>query len=332
MVDKGNKAVRWCLMGMGCLLALNLAGPLAKILSAPEVAAMVLYLETGRVVKMQLTPPVETASPETLPPATQPEEKALEFQGEDSSLVRVSYHWDCQLDTQAMLLSELRWDLKEPEPKVLILHSHATESYTQTPSEPYEASSSYRTLDPDHNMLRVGAALKEALEARGIGVIHDTTLHDYPDYTDAYIRSRETVQGYLEQYPEICLVLDLHRDAAELAGGGQLSTEAAVDGNTAAQLMLVVGSNAGGRTHPQWRENMALAVKLHTQLEKRYPGLCRPISLRTERFNQDLCPGTLLVEVGAAGDTLEKALAAVEALAEGIGDLALGTVTEGSTS
>ena len=77
---------------------------------------------------------------------------------------------------------------------------------------------------------------------------------------------------------------------------------------------------------------MALAAKIHAQLEKRYPGICRPISFRTERFNQDLSTGALLIEVGAAGDTLEKALVAVRALAEGIGDLAAGTITAGSTS
>ena len=65
-------------------------------------------------------------------------------------------------------------------------------------------------------------------------------------------------------------------------------------------LMMVVGSNAGGRTHPDWKQNMALAAKLHAQLEKRFPGICRPISFRTERFNQDLSPGALLIEVGAA--------------------------------
>jgi hypothetical protein len=56
------------------------------------------------------------------------------------------------------------------------------------------------------------------------------------------------------------------------------------------------------------------------------------LGCRTERFNQDLSTGALLVEVGAAGDTLEEALVTVEALAEAIFSLALGTVTASSTS
>jgi stage II sporulation protein P len=137
---------------------------------------------------------------------------------------------------------------------------------------------------------------------------------------------------WLEQYPSISLVIDLHRDAAGDSAAGQLKTQVSIDGTSSAQLMIVVGSNAGGRQHPNWKENFALAAKLHTQLEKRFPGICRPISFRTERFNQDLSPGALLIEVGAAGDTLEEALAAAAFLAEGISNLALGTITADSTS
>ena len=322
-------------MGLGaviCVAAMQLLSPLMAILSKPEVAQFLVYLETGRVVKLQLDPPIETEPPETEPASPTPQQEPLVLSAADAQLIDIYYHWECQLDTQAMLLSELDWDLTDQGPKVLILHSHATESYTQTAQNRYEESSEYRTLDPDHNMLRVGQALAQALEARGIGVIHDTTLHDHPSYTDAYIRSRETARQYLAQYPSICLVLDLHRDAAEMDGGGQLTTYAQVDGKDSAQIMLVVGSNAGGREHPGWQENMSLALKLHATLEKQNPGICKPMGLRTERFNQDLCSGALLVEIGAAGDTLEDAITAAEALAAGIYALALGATTTASTN
>jgi stage II sporulation protein P len=246
---------------------------------------------------------------------------------EDTALIRVSNLCDYPVDLEALLLSRLEWELPLGKPAVLIIHSHATESYTQTAQFPYESSAAYRTLDTHCNMVRVGEALKKALEEKGIQVLHDRTLHDYPSYTAAYINSRETVQAYLREYPSLCLVIDLHRDAADTTGG-QLKTEAVVDGTEAAQLMLVVGTDAGGRSHASWEQNLSLAVKLHAQLEKLYPGICRPISFRKERFNQDLSPGAVLIEVGAAGDTLEKALAAVEALAKGIAAL----LTTGSTS
>lgn len=336
-VDRKQRAVRIGLTFIACAVAAQamgyLRGPIAKILSYPEAVSMLIYLETGRVVKPTL--PVDTIQPtetEASQPPTQPESAGIFFAEADAELVEVSNFCNYAVNIPALLTTQLQWDLTEDLPKVLILHSHATESYTQTAQFSYQQSSAYRTLDTQYNMVRVGEALKEALEAKGIVAIHDTTLHDHPSYNDSYINSRETAQQWLQKHPSISLVIDLHRDAAGNTSGGQLNTGAVVEGEASAQLMLVVGSNAGGRNHPGWKQNMALAAKLHAQLEKRFPGICRPISFRTERFNQDLSAGALLIEVGAAGDTLEEALVAARALAEGISDLALGTVTADSTS
>lgn len=304
--------------------------PLEKILSDPDAVSLLLYLETGRVV--ELIPPATETEPAQTTVVTEPVPAGLVFAQEDAELIQVSNFCNYTVDIPALLSTQLQWDLTEDRPKVLILHSHATESYTQTAQFSYTPSAAFRTLDTGHNMVRVGQALKEALEQKGIAVIHDTTLHDYPSYNDAYIQSRETVQQWLAQYPSISLVIDLHRDAAGDSANQQLSTATVVENTSTAQIMLVVGSNAGGRQHPNWKTNFALAAKLHAQLEKRFPGICRPISFRTERFNQDLSAGALLIEVGAAGDTLEDALAAADFLAEGISDLALGTVTADSTN
>ena len=194
---------------------------------------------------------------------------------------------------------------------MLILSSHATESYDPK-AEPYTASGAYRTLDTERNMISIGSYVADLLENAGIHVIHDTTLHDYPSYNDSYIASRKTVQQYLKQYPTIRLVLDLHRDATD-ENAAQLDTSAVADGQESAQLMLVVGTRQEG-----WQSNMALAVKLTALLEKQNPGITRPISFRTQRFNQDLSPGALLVEVGAAGNTRQEALTAAKALADAI--------------
>jgi len=209
---------------------------------------------------------------------------------------------------------------------VLILHTHATECYTAAEGEDIPLSGDYRTEDPAHNMLSVGDHVAKLLAEGGIGVIHDRTLHDSPSYNDAYVNSRKTAQAYLEQYPTIQLVLDLHRDASG-AGGQQLVTVGSVDGQRSAQLMLVVGTDESGKNHPNWQENLALALKLTAVLEREDPGLCRSINLRKERFNQDLSAGGLIVEVGAAGNTRQEALLAAGALAEGILKLAKGTVS-----
>ena len=311
---------------------------ITQTLAKPEVASFLVYLETGRVIRPvppqpsvqeEIEVPPEPTQPEVIP---QPEVvQPVVFAAGDAEAVDIRNYCGYEADTKELLERPLTWNLKQDVPTVLIVHSHGSESYEKT--EDYQESSAYRTLDNGYNMVSIGQRVAEVLEAAGIRVIHDTTLHDYPSYNGAYDNSREAIEGYLAQNPEIRLVLDLHRDAAETADGGQFRSTVSTPKGAAAQLMLVVGSDAGGLSHPAWEENLSLAVKLNTQLEKNVPGICRAISFRSQRFNQDLSPGGMLVEVGAAGNTRQEALLAAEYLAEGIIALAGGAnFTADSTS
>ena len=246
------------------------------------------------------------------------------FGEEDAALVEVNSVCGYETDLPALLQQPLIWDLTQENPTVLILHSHGTESYRKT--DDYEETSAYRTLNKEYNVVSVGAELKKVLEAGGVRVIHDTTLHDHPSYSSSYSHARSQIAKYLKQYPSISLVLDIHRDAVENKKGEQVAFHTTVDGERVGQLMMVVGTDANGLKHPNWPENMALAVKLHAQLEKNYPGICRPISFRSQRFNQDLSPGGMLIEVGSAGNTQQEALRAARILGQTILALAQGTV------
>ena len=315
------------------LLSGGLGQQILTKLSSPQVAALLLYLETGRVIRpapepVETEPATEPTEETTLPPEAPPELPV--FAPEDADLVSVNSVWNADVDIEAMLNTPLSWDLTEGGPTVLIFHSHTTESYTKT--EDYQETAPYRTLSQSHNMVSIGAHLAAILEDAGIGVIHDTTLYDYPSYNSSYINARASVDELLKEYPTVKLVLDLHRDSMVDSSGKELSYRVDTDTGAAAQVMMVVGTNAGGRNHPNWRENMALAVKLHARLEQNIPGFCRPISLRTDRFNQDLSPGAMLIEVGAAGNTRQEALLAAKYLARGIIDLARGVATEDSAS
>lgn len=344
-MDLEQKTLRIGAVAVLCAILLRLISngvpeAIVAALSKPQVASAILYLETGRVLRApepQLpADPPETAPPETAPPpsaATEPTElEAVQavFSVEDAQLVEVNSLCSYGPDMAQLMAQPLDWDLTKEAPSVLILHSHASESYTNT--ENYTESSDYRTLDEAYNMVSIGDRLAAWLEAGGIGVLHDRVIHDYPSYNDAYTHARQTAEAYLAEYPSIQLILDIHRDAAQTASGGQIAYTVNYGGQDTAQLMLVIGTDAGGLTHPDWLSNMALAGKLHAQLEKLCPGICRPISLRSQRFNQDLSPGALLVEVGAAGNTRQEALQAAELLAQGILALAHGATTVDSTT
>ena len=253
--------------------------------------------------------------PPSLPEVTTPPIPA--FSGEET--VDLYYGVRKQPDIQALLAKPLEWDLSGSEPSVLILHTHTTESYTKQ-GEDYRETSSWRTLDENYNMLSIGRLVAEALEEAGIPVLHHQELNDYPSYSGSYLRARQSLRALLKENPGIRLVLDLHRDAAGTETN-QMRTKAVVDGEDSAQLMIVIGTN-----HEGYEDNLSLGLKLHVQLENQAPGIMRPLQLRAQRFNQDLSPGTLLIEVGAAGNSHEEARLAAQKLAQAIVALAKGTM------
>ncbi len=212
---------------------------------------------------------------------------------------------------------------KDEGPQVLILHTHGSEAYTMPPGLEYEPTSECRTTDCTCNVVRVGDELAGVLEAAGLTVVHDTTLHDYPEYSGAYDRSLTTAKAYLEQYPSIQFILDVHRDAISDGNGGMYKVVSDVAGQNAAQLSFVVGTDGGGLEHPLWQENLKLAAAITQCLAEDYPTLMRPITVRNSRYNQHLTTGTLLVEVGAAGNSLDEALLSARLLGNALAEVIL---------
>ncbi|MGE9972196.1 stage II sporulation protein P [Candidatus Pseudoscillospira sp. SGI.172] len=214
-------------------------------------------------------------------------------------------------------------------PQILIIHTHATEAYTQDGTDIYTPSdNNTRTLDEAHNMIRVGDEMERVFTEMGLSVLHDRSVYDYPQYNGSYGRSGPAVQNYLAQYPTIRLVLDVHRDALVGSDGTVYKAVTTVDGVKTAQVMLVVGSSAGGGEHPNWMQNLALAARLQKSLDTLYPTLARPMTLRQSVYNQNLSPGSLLVEVGSHGNTLQEALAGARLFARAAGSVFLSLAAE----
>lgn len=209
---------------------------------------------------------------------------------------------------------------EEEGPKVLIVHTHGSEAYTMPPGQEYEASGECRTTDCAFNVVRVGDELANMLEEAGIEVLHDATLHDYPEYSGAYGRSLTAAEKAMEEYPSISLVLDIHRDAISDADGSPYKVVSNVAGVNAAQMSFIIGTDGGGLEHPEWRENLKLAAAVQQRLLEDYPTLMRPISVRNSRYNQHVSPGALLVEMGAAGNSLDEALLSARLLGEALAE------------
>lgn len=246
---------------------------------------------------------VETPMPSYTPSSFETYESEPATSGE---MLLIKNSTPYKVDTSALLSMPL--SLSESEPKVLILHTHTSEAYAQSEDYAYTPSDPYRTENPAFNICRVGAALSESLTQNGITAIHDTTSHDYPSYSGCYNRSLSTVEKNLEAHPSIEIVIDLHRDAISASDGSYLKTAAEIEGETAAQVLVIVGTDAGGLSHPDWQKNLALGLRVQKDLCEMYPGLARPLHLRTERFNGHATPGALLIEIGSNANTMEEAL------------------------
>ncbi|MBQ5612283.1 MAG: stage II sporulation protein P [Clostridia bacterium] len=212
-------------------------------------------------------------------------------------------------------------------PTVLILHTHTSEAYL--PKDTRLLTSPMGDLsysdDPMLGVVAVGQRLGETLEKEGITVLHCTVMLDAPTQRGAYERAAETVKAYLERYPEICCVIDLHRDSVRDGEGAYLRTIATGTEEPTAQLLFVVGTDGNGTRFPHgWENNLALALQLRERLNADGRGLVRPVTLRNSSYNQELAPLSLLLEVGSDANSLEEAERAAILAGKAIAAILLG--------
>lgn len=227
------------------------------------------------------------------------------------------------VDIKALLDKGWGQKLKKSEkPQILIMHTHTTESYMLQDSEYYTEEYTSRTTDNSKNMVAVGAKIAEKLTKAGWQVIHAKDQHDYPQYNGSYGRSAATVKEYLKKYPDIKIVLDIHRDAVTSGQQDKVKLVTQIEGKKAAQIMLVMGSQTGSVTgHSKWQENLTLALMLQQKIEQKYPTLARPLSLVSSKYNQNLTTGSLLIEVGTDANTLEEACYSAELVGNALAEL-----------
>lgn len=215
----------------------------------------------------------------------------------------------------------------EVGPKVLIVHTHASEAYSKDGAiSCTEEESAARSLDSEKSVIAVGKVLADSLNCLGISTVHCQVKHDDTQYKGAYERAGETISRYLEQYPSICLVVDLHRDAIVKSSGELIRPVTLIDGEAAAQVMCVVGSEFGGESNPNWEGNLAFALQLRNRINSEYGNLCRPPYLKSQTYNQELAPYSILLEIGSSGNSVEEAkrsaAAVANVLAEMLGEMA----------
>ena len=217
------------------------------------------------------------------------------------------------------------------EPLVLVYHTHTSEAYLPADNGVFYADYATRSADPAFSVVRVGDEICAALEAAGIHCIHDTAVYD-GTYNGAYARSRAAVLSVLEKHPSVQIVLDVHRDAIYDSDTLACKPTAVIGGRKAAQIMIITGAEEGPVTDfPRWEENLHFALALQDAAQQKYEGLMKPVFFCRRKYNMDVTPCALLLEVGSDTNTLEEAVYSGRLLGEALGELILRETNETET-
>ena len=207
-------------------------------------------------------------------------------------------------DANTLLAAPLAFGSKKNEPRVLIVHTHTSEAYFDSPNG--------RSTNPQENVVRVGEEIAKTLNQAGVLTIHDKTKNDEPNYNGSYKKALGVIQQNLLNHPSIEIVLDVHRDYTVRDAGQPselyLKPTQTQNGKDAAQIMFVMGTDSMDLYHPDWQHNLNFAVKIQNKMNQIHPDLCRPINVRTERFNQHMTKGSMIIEVGSSTNTLDEAI------------------------
>ena len=199
------------------------------------------------------------------------------------------------------------------EPLVLILHTHGSEGFSDT------SDSGYRTTDSGKNVVALGERVTQKLNDSGIKTIHSPVLYDNPDFNMSYYNASLAIKKYLEEYPSISYIIDIHRDSIMGEDGEYYAPTATIENKVkAAQIMFVVGTDYGGSGHTGWRDNLTLALRLQCGISADYPTIMRNINLRSASFNEQYTKGSMLVEIGSCASTLDEALLSADIFAEAL--------------
>ncbi|MGN0368612.1 MAG: stage II sporulation protein P [Wujia sp.] len=209
-----------------------------------------------------------------------------------------------ELNAQVLLAKDLSIDTSSEEYKVLIYHTHGSESFVDS-----------RENAVEDTVIGVGDELARILqEDYGIMVYHDRTAYDMVngtlDRSEAYNYASQGVDEILKQYPSIEVVIDLHRDGVK----EDVRLVKDIDGRPTAQIMFLNGMSRSKQNgeleylyNPYRQDNLAFSLQMHLTGKQLYGDLMRRIYVRGYRYNLDKLPRSALIEVGAQTNTVQEA-------------------------
>ena len=218
-----------------------------------------------------------------------------------------------QINAEDFLQQDFTISKDTDTPQILIYHSHSQETFADS-----------REGKEEDTIVGVGDYLTQLLtETYGYQVIHLKEQFDMAggelDRSAAYDYARAYLEPFLQENPDIQVIIDLHRDG--VPEGRHLVTE--INGKPTAQILFYNGlsyTTSKGTLdylpNPYIQQNLAFSFQLEYQAAEYYPEFYRGIYLAGYRYNLHLRPRSLLLEAGAQTNTVQEVKNAMKPFAD----------------
>lgn len=226
-----------------------------------------------------------------------------------------AYVAESDLELASLLNDYTKVDFTSSKPKILIFHTHSSESFTDS-----------RQGEMEDTIVGVGQTLAKILsEKYKISVVHDMGKYDVVDGKEArdgsYERMEPEIEKLLKKYPSVEVLIDLHRDG--VADDKRLICE--INNKSTAKIMFFNGicrlndngiPKGVGLENKYIKENLSLSFNMQAMANTLYPDFTRKIYIKPYRYSLNMKPMSLLIEAGANTNTVSEVKNAMEPLAE----------------
>jgi len=218
-----------------------------------------------------------------------------------------------QISAEDFLNQDFKISKDTESPQILIYHSHSQETFADS-----------REGEEADTIVGVGDYLTQLLtENYGYKVVHLKEQFDMAsgelDRSSAYDYARDYLEPYLQENPDIQVIIDLHRDG--VPEDRHLVTE--INGKPTAQILFYNGlsytiekGSLDYLPNPYIQQNLAFSFQLEYQAAQYYPEFYRGIYLAGYRYNLHLRPRSILLEAGAQTNTIQEVKNAMEPFAD----------------
>lgn len=184
--------------------------------------------------------------------------------------------------------------------KALLYFTHSHEAYEPV-TKAYDGK--VAVSHQSENIMKIGEKLKSQLDINGVEtkVVPVDIQAEMQKKRISYGRSYKEIRPYVQkqvQNEDYDFIIDLHRDHLRAD-----RTTVVYKGEKFAKVAFVIGKN-----NPNYKLNQAKAKLLKDEMEKLVPGITRDFIVKSGpgvdgKYNQDLHPSILLVELGGIGNS-----------------------------